>query len=680
MGHGLFLCGIDVGGTFTDVIGWDEDSGESRIAKVPTTVDQSEAFLTGAVAVAGAISGVRHVVHGTTAATNALLERKGGAVGLITTKGFRDLLELRRRDRPLSYGLRAEYRPLVERRLRAALEERVSPDGEVEVPVDEGEVAEAARQLMEDGAESLAVVFLNSFANPANEESARAALGREFPEVFLTISTELLPELGEFERTMAAALNSYVGPVLGRYLRTLGEAVGSSGFVGSIQVVQSNGGGMGFELADRFAARTLLSGPAAGVKATEMLAAELELPNVISADMGGTSFDVAVITNGRASTSAENTIEYGIPLKLPAIDIHTIGAGGGSIAHVDRGGILQVGPRSAGADPGPAAYARGGTEATVTDANVVLGRLGESALGTGKSVAIDAGLSEEAVRHLAKRLGASGPDTAWAIVELADEKMARAIRRVSVEKGLDPAEFALVSYGGAGPLHAASLAEKVGISTVVIPPFPGLHSALGCLLAPLRHDFSQGLHRELCPETLIHVREVFGQQEAEARGLLAKEGYGEQKITFRYSLDMSYRRQLYHINVSIEKRNSAGEISAKFDGLYRRLYSNPLAGGVPTVVNVRLASETPPAGPTLEEAFSGRPEAGDAETLVKTRPVFFGKDAALEVPVYAGRPRLSARLRGPAIIEEAGTTIAIPPRWRACSGKAGTLSMTREEG
>jgi N-methylhydantoinase A len=672
----MFLCGIDVGGTFTDVIGWEEESGELRLAKVLTMEDQSEAFVEGAELVTGGeVSGLRHVVHGTTTATNALLERKGSAVGIITTRGFRDLLELRRRDRPLSYGLRADYRPLVERRLRAEIGERVDSEGEVERAVNPEEVVATARRLFEWGAESLAVVFLNSFTNPVNEADAREALTRAFPEAFLTMSTDLLSELGEFERTVAAALNSYVGPVLRRYFAELGKKMKASGFDGSIHVIQSNGGGMGLEVTDRYAAQTLLSGPAAGVKATEALAAELEMPDVISADMGGTSFDVAVIAHGHASTSAENVIEYGLPLKLPMIDIHTIGAGGGSIAYVDRGGILQVGPQSAGANPGPAAYARGGTEATITDANVVLGRLSDAALGTERSITLDSGAAEAAVGCLAERLDASVTDTAWAIVELADEKMAGAIRRVSVEKGLDPSEFGLVSYGGAGPLHAASLTEKVGISKVVIPPFPGLHSALGCLLAPIRHDFSQGLYRELQPEMLDDIRAVFERQEAEARAVLAEEGYSDEERVFRYSLDISYQHQLYHINVPIQKYDSVEEIIASFDELYRRLYSNPLAGGTPIVVNARLTSESEPTGLTFDEV-TGR--SGTGRMVQSERTVFSHKGVPCETPVYQGRSRAPGELRGPAIIEEPDTTIWVPPGWRARTGHAGTLIMAVE--
>lgn len=671
----MFLCGIDVGGTFTDVLGWDEDSGELRSAKVPTTDDQAEGFLAGVRIVTGDdLSALRHVVHGTTVATNALLERRGSVVGMITTRGFRDLLELRRRDRPLPYGLRADYRPLVERRFRAEVDERVDCDGLVERAVDAEEVVEVAGRLLDGGAESLAVTFLNSFANPTNEVAAREALAEAYPDAFVTASTDLLPELGEFERTVAAALNSYVGPGLRGYLTRLDGSMKSSGFAGTFQVIQSNGGGMGIGVTGRYAAQTFLSGPAAGVKATETLAEDLEMPNVISADMGGTSFDVAVIVNGRASTSAENTIEYGLPLKLSAIDISTIGAGGGSIAHIDRGGVLQVGPQSAGANPGPAAYARGGKDATITDANVVLGRLSGAALGTERSVTIDPDAAGEAVRHLAERMQALVTDAAWAIVELADEKMGSAIRRVSVERGLDPSEFSLVAYGGAGPLHAASLARRVGVDTVIVPPFPGLHSALGCLLAPVRHDFSRGVHRKLEAETLDEVHAIFEEQEVEARALLAEEGYGQEDPAFVYSLDVAYKNQLNHINVPIRRHASVEDVAANFDGLYRQLYSNPLAGGTPVVVNARLTSETRPAGPTPERLTEGIEEARRGKPAGH-RGVLFERGSPHETPVYEGRSRAPESFAGPAVIEESSTTILVPPGWSASIRDTGTLIM-----
>ena len=404
------IVGVDVGGTFTDIFWLDEATGECRVAKVPSTPDdQSRGFIEGVIAGAGetGIPALANVVHGTTVGTNALLERKSAKTGLITTAGFRDVLELRRRDRPEIWGLRGSYTPIIPRDLRLDVDERVLADGTVRTPVDTTAVAAAARQLLDAGAEALAIMFINSYANPENERAALEAARAVWPNEHITVSSDILPELREFERASTTALNATLQPVIGRYLHNLETSLGKARFAGDILIVQSNGGVMGVNMAREIPVRTALSGPAAGVIAGAHIATAAGFPNIVTCDMGGTSFDVALVADGKGTLAAQTSIDFGLVIRTPMIQITTIGAGGGSIAWVDRGGILQVGPESAGADPGPACYGNGNDRPTVTDANVLLGRINADRPIGGKIAALDlaarAGGDPETCR------GAAGP-------------------------------------------------------------------------------------------------------------------------------------------------------------------------------------------------------------------------------------------------------------------------------
>ena len=467
---GPVLAGVDVGGTFTDVFALDEVVGEARIAKVPTTrPDQSGGFLAGLAEGVSDLSRLGAVVHGTTAGTNALLERKGAKTGVITTQGMRDVLEMRRRDRPRAWGLRGEFTPVVSRDLRLEVPERTLADGAVRVPVDLDAVRDAARQLLAEGCEAVAVLFANAYANPDNEARAVEAVRAIWPNPHVSCSSEILPEIREFERFSTTAINAYLQPEVSGYLRRLETALTAGGADCRLLVVQSNGGAMDVETACRRPASTALSGPAAGVVAAGHIAAAAGFRDVITGDMGGTSFDAALIAEGECVLSPQTSIDFGLVVRSPMIEIATIGAGGGSIAWVDRGGLLRIGPESAGSVPGPVAYGLGNDRPTVTDANVVLGRIdAESPIG-GALDRLDAGAAARAVEtHVGRPLGLDAPGAAEAIVAVANSRMAGALRLVSIERGFDPKRFAFMPFGGGGALHACAMLKDVGIARAIV--------------------------------------------------------------------------------------------------------------------------------------------------------------------------------------------------------------------
>ena len=470
------LVGVDVGGTFTDLVVVDEASGRVQVAKVPTTVaNQATGVVAALAAAAAGPAELKVIVHGTTTATNALLERKGARTGLITTRGFRDVLELGRRTRPTPYGLKGSFEPLIPRDLRLEVDERVDAEGLVVVPLAEDQVREAVDRLRAQGVEALVIHFIHSYLNDSHERRAREIAAALWPNAYITVGAELLPEYREFERGTTAAINGFVQPVIDRYLRKLAGDLARQGYRRELLVMQGNGGTMSVDVAARHAVSTLMSGPAAGVKAAAYTALAAGHQNIISCDMGGTSFDVGVIRGGRPALTADKEMGYGLPVRVPMIDIHTIGAGGGSIARVNSGGILQVGPESAGADPGSICYGRGGEEPTITDANLLLGRLNPAGL-----LGVDGAAQLDRIREIFdKKIGAHlglDPDqVASAIVRVANDKMAGAIRMVSLQRGHDPRDFTLFAFGGAGPLHAVALARELALPRVLVPARPGHH-------------------------------------------------------------------------------------------------------------------------------------------------------------------------------------------------------------
>ena len=546
------IVGVDVGGTFTDLFHYDEAARLFRTAKVPSNRgDEAVGFLEGLKAF-GAIADLASIVHGTTVGTNALLERKGARVGLLTTAGFRDVIEMRRRDRRHTWGLWGDFVPVVERDLRLEIAERTLADGTIRAGLDPDEAREAARTLLARGAQALAVVFINAYANPANELAALAAIAEVWPNDDIAASSQILPEIREFERTSTTALNAYLQPVVGSYLAKLDAALEAEGFAGRFHIVQSNGGVMSTRTARRLPVRTALSGPAAGVIAAAAIATAAGFPDVITGDLGGTSFDVSLVVGGQTALAAQTTIDFGLVVRTPMIEITTIGAGGGSIAHVDAGGFLQVGPESAGSRPGPVAYGGGNTRPTLTDANVVLGRINAERPIGGALARLDVEAAREAIRaHVAAPLGLDVMAAAEAVVRVANAKMAGAIRLVSVERGHDPARFAAVPFGGGGALHAGALIKEVGLKAALVPRYPGVTSALGCVLADVRHDGVQTVNLALdgLDAAALDARMV---AEAEAaRAVVEAARLTVERVDVLFELDMHYLGQTHTVSVPL---------------------------------------------------------------------------------------------------------------------------------
>lgn len=663
------MVGVDVGGTFTDVFVLDEATGKASVAKVPTTrPDQSGGFLDGIGRQVDELSRIATVVHGTTAGTNALLERKGARIGVITTEGLRDVLEMRRRDRPRTWGLRGDFEPVVPRNLRLEVPERTLADGTVRVSVDLEAVRAAAMMLLEAGCKAVAVLFANAYANSENEARAVALLREIWPNPHVSASSEILPEIREFERFSTTALNAYLQPEVAGYLDRLGSALTGGGFAGEFMIVQSNGGVMGVETACRLPVRTALSGPAAGVIAGAYIARSAGFENVITGDVGGTSFDVALIAEGRSMLAAQTSIDFGMVVRSPMIEIATIGAGGGSIAWVDKGGLLNIGPQSAGSDPGPVAYGRGNDRPTVTDANVVLGRIdAESPIGALARLDVDAA-ARAIDAHVGAPLGLDTLAAAEAVLRVANSRMAGAIRLVSIERGFDPKKFAFMPFGGGGALHAGAMLADVGLARAIVPRYPGVTSAMGCVIADMRQDFVQTINTLVENLDESALQSLMQRHHDDGMALLDAAGTRFEKREARFEMDMAYVGQTHTVAVPLTVGIDGGavigpgraDIADAFDSAYRAAYGRLLKNGTRRVMNLRsavigrrpkfdLKSLAPTATGTVEDA------------LKSTRKVHFG-DAWHDTRVYARLDLpVGAVIDGPAILEQPDTTILIEP-------------------
>jgi N-methylhydantoinase A len=662
------VIGIDVGGTFTDVFVLDEASGACTVAKVPTTRhDPAQGILDGLRRVAGDLGTIATIVHGTTVGTNALIERKGAPTGLITTAGFRDVLEMRRRDRPQTWGLWGRYEPVVPRDRRLEVGERTLADGSIRTPVDAAEVTVAAERLRALGAAAVGIVFINSYANPANERRALDAVRAVWPNAHVTVSSEILPEIREFERTSTTALNAYLQPVVGQYLARLEQGLASAGAHGQVLIVQSNGGVMSVETAKRLPVRTALSGPAAGVIAGAHIAASAGFANVITCDMGGTSFDVSLIAEGKTALAAETSIDFGLTVRTPMIEITTIGAGGGSIAFVDGGGILQVGPQSAGAEPGPACYGLGNERPTVTDADVLTGRIDAARPIGGKIARLDVDAARRAIEiHVGRPLGLDAMAAAEAIIRVANSRMAGAIRLVSIERGHDPRDFVAMPFGGGGALHAGALIKEVGLGKALIPRHPGVTSALGCVIADMRHDFVLTVNRLLDALDVDTLAADVQRLAREGTALVESSQVQFTGCDTLVELDMSYVGQTHTVAVPIAGALDAASICAAFEARYRAAYGRLLEGIAMRVLNLRVAVVG--RRPKLDlMRLAPRKDGSIAAARRGTRRVYVDGGFA-DAPVYA---RLDlpagAAVAGPAMLEQPDTTIFIDP------GLVGTL-------
>src|SRR5271155_752023 len=669
--------GVDVGGTFTDLLALDPERGDFRVAKVPSTPeDQSVGFIAGLAVLETDLAAVAALVHGTTVATNAVLELKGARCGLITTAGFRDVLELGRRTRLNPYGMTGSFEALIPRDLRAEVPERMDAAGRVLTPLDEAAVRREVRRLRDRGAEALVVHFIHAYANPAHERRCGEIAREIWPNRFVTLGSNILCEVREFERGSTAALNGYVQPIVSRYLGRLSQNLRSAGLSNELLVMQGNGGMMAASTAVDLAVHTVLSGPAAGAIAAARIGMQAGYPNLVACDMGGTSFDVSLIAAGQPALSAEKDIAYGVPLRVPLVDIHTIGAGGGSIARITRAGLLQVGRESAGARPGPIAYGRGGTAVTVTDANLVVGRLNPDRL-TGVEAAAPIERIVAAIEdQIGAPLGLDGIAAAAAVLAVTTNQLAHAIRLVSVEKGHDPRDFTLFAFGGAGPLHAVEIARELGIPSVLVPRFPGVTSGLGCVLAPVRHDFVQSIGQPLADAATAQIDSRFADQAEAGRRLLNEDGVPLAEVVVRHEVDLLFRGQSHVFRVPVTAPGfDSDTVLADFIERYKRRFDIELPEMTAMLANLRttvIGQRAPVDLATFAPAIGG----SEAPRPSGARQVRFNGgwfDTAIFDRASLGR---GATLTGPAIVEQPDTTVVVDPGATAVVDGFGNLAIS----
>jgi N-methylhydantoinase A len=661
--------GVDSGGTFTDICLFDEKTGDVTVWKVASTPgDPSHAVAQGvgeALARSGAKArDVSYFGHGTTVATNALIQHRGAPTGLITSDGFRDLLEIGRQKRPDLYDLQADKPPvLVERGLRREVPERLRYDGHVETALDEAAVREAVRVLREAGVAAVAICFLYSFLDPAHEQGACRIVAEEFPEAFVCASNEVAPEFREYERLSTTVVNACLGPVMACYIRGVAYRLASLGVTARPYLTQSNGGVIGFDTAARLPVRTVLSGPSTGVVGAQMTACLAGAQDIITFDVGGTSTDVALLRGGEVRLAREAVV-HGYPIKAPILDIHTVGAGGGSIALVDTGGLLKVGPRSAGADPGPACYDRGNDEATVTDANAVLQTLNPDNL-LGGRMKLRQDLAAAAIDRLAARLSMDALAVADGIIAVVTANMARAIRVISVQRGHDPRDYTLVAFGGAGPLHAARLAAELDIRRVLVPRNPGILCAMGLLQADLRADFATTRLMALSSAAIDEVDAIIGELRGRCEGWFAEAAIGADARRITLSVDMRYAGQNYEIAVPLPAgpvtKATVERLAAGFAAVHQQLYGFVAEDEPMQLVTFRAEAIgiVPKADlrPTAEADLDrGVAELGRRDVWLRERRKF------VSCPIY-DRDKLAAgnRVEGPAIVEQMDATTLIVP-------------------
>jgi N-methylhydantoinase A len=678
----MFLIGIDVGGTFTDLTAIDETTGRVVVTKVPSERQrEGGAVLAGLAALGIASADVRRVVHGTTVGTNAVLERRGARVAILTTNGFRDLIEIGRTKRNIPALFVPTFvrpKPVVERKHRFEVTERLEADGSVLVPLDMGSVDRALDGALDAGAEAIAICLLHAYLNPEHEHAVADAAKGKRPGLPVSCSADVVAEYREFERFSTTVLNAYLQPLMDAYLAALEERLLAAGYAYGVLTVGSSGGMMTTDTARRLPIRTIFSGPAGGVSQACHVGAVTNTRDFITYDMGGTSTDVCLVKDLRPVMTSDSMVGA-FPVKVPQIDMHTVGAGGGSIAWLDVDGSLQVGPRSAGASPGPAAYGLGGTEPTVTDANVVLGRIGTGRR-LGGSIAIDPTRARDAVQALAARMGTLDVETlAEGIIRIAVARMTSAIREISIQRGHDPRDFTLIAFGGAGPMHAVALAEEIGLPRVLVPRHPGNFSALGLLASDIKHDDVRTRVGALRERAAV-IEGLFAEMEADARQRLEREGFGPDAQRLHRTLDLRYRGQAFELNISVGgARGDAAGLAAIEDAFHREhraVYGHENRAATIDLVNTRLTAFGLVAKPAADRYESATTSLDAA--LAERRRVRFGGVAA-ECPVWE-RERLPerARLAGPAIIEEFGATTVLPPGWRAEVDEHGNLRLERE--
>ena len=679
------VVGVDIGGTFTDFMLYDTESGAVHVHKVPSTPGEPERAMVSGLAELCTAAGmtpaeVSGVFHGTTVATNAVLEHEGAVAGMITTRGFRDIVHIGRHQRPLHYSVMQDIpwqaKPFVQRRHRKVVTERiVPPTGEILVPLEEDEVREAARELREAGVEAVAVCFLFSYLNPEHERRAAEIVREEMPDAFVTTSADIVPQFREFERFTTATMSAFVGPKTGNYLERLAGALTSEGVAGGLHVMMSSGGVASVHTAAERPVTLLLSGPAAGILGGQWAGELAGRKRLITFDMGGTSADIGIVTDeGISEASARDTWIGGYPLLVPMLDVHAIGAGGGSIAYVDEGGAFRVGPRSAGATPGPACYGHGGQEPTISDAHAVLGRLDPDRF-LGGRMKLDRDAAVAVVSKLAEELDLTLEAAAEGILTIANSNMARAIRSRTIEKGHDPREFALVAFGGAGPLHAAEVADALEIPEVLVPPYPGITSAGGLLTSDLKYDQMRTVFQMQGSVDAGRLnRELNGLGE-QLRGWLRRDGVAETDIEVIRALDCRYVGQGYELRVTLDGPFDDAALD-QFHRLHEREYGSAYPDPI-EIVNARVTAigkrpkldQLPVASGSLKEALVGE---GEGHFRVD------GQLQAVTTRFYdRNKLPLDQEVSGPAVVFHLDTTTVVPPTWSARADASGNLILTK---
>ncbi|MDC0078214.1 hydantoinase/oxoprolinase family protein [Deltaproteobacteria bacterium] len=674
------IVGVDVGGTFTDLVLFDTVTESVKISKVPSTPEnQSFGVMKALDSISVTLESLDALIHGTTVTTNALLERKVSRVGLITTRGFRDVLELGRRTRPKPYGMTGSFECIIPRELRLEVGERVDCDGEVVEELNEADVLTAVKQLLESGAEALVIHFLHSYKNDSHERKAEEITRKTWPNSFVTRGSALVSEFREYERGTTAAINAGIQPVLHRYIERLQEKLKEGGYGKDLLVMQGNGGTVSSGIVAEDAVKTVMSGPASGVMAAAYTASQSGFSKVITYDMGGTSCDVGLIVNGIPQVTSELEIEYAMPIHIPMVDVHTIGAGGGSLALVNDAGLLQVGPGSAGAQPGPICYGRGGKKPTITDANLVLGRLDPEAL-----LAVDNPVSLGTVRNsLVEEVGAklrlkNAEDIAAAIIRISNMNMAGALRLVSLARGYDPRDFALFAFGGAGPLHAVALARELGIPKVLVPMRPGITNAVGCVVADVRHDYVNSINTPLSQMEMNQVDDIFCRQIESGKKIIETEGVEIEELLIIHDVDMQFQGQTHILNFPVqETRLSRESLQSAFEKAYWDRFHVELPEIRAVLVNLHTAvigRRKPVPLATLMSAKEQKNTIDDC--LSGTRRIWF-ESGWKETPVYKREfLMVNAKFKGPAVIEQLDTTIIVEPENQVEVDLEGNLIIT----
>ncbi len=688
------LIGVDVGGTFTDLVYTDTDEGRTVIHKTPTTTgDPSKGVIEGSLELCRQVgvdpASIDHLMHGTTIATNAVLEYDGAVTGMITTEGYRDVVHIGRHQRPQHYSIMQDIpwqdRPLVRRRYRKTVRERlIPPTGEVLIPLDEEGVRQAARELREAGVAAISICFLFSYLDPVHEDRAREIVLEEYPDCFVSTSSSLSPQFREFERFTTAAMNAFIGPKVRDYVGQLEGSMAESGIGSDLHVMGSNGGVATAAMVAEKPILTLLSGPAAGILGGYWSGELSGYRNLITFDVGGTSADIGLAVDGVfAEATARDTWIGGYPVLAPMMDIHTIGAGGGSIATVDAGGAFRVGPRSAGARPGPAAYGHGGDKPTVTDAHVVLGRLDADNF-LGGAMSLDAPASRRVIEGLAADLNLGVEETAAGVLTIINANMANAIRSRTVQKGHDPRDFALVAFGGAGPLHAADVADLLDIPTVLIPAYPGITSAVGLLTTDLKYDAIRTEFQVSGALDLTRLNTDFAAMETQLSAQLAADKVDPSQVRFRRAGDLRYVGQGYELRVGFPETDlnetAITQVLADFAAAHEAEYGHAFPDSAVEIVNIRVTAigSVPKIDPP---SFEGGTSVEDA--TLRLGSTWFRTEAGVR-PIATpfldrGRLPIDVPIQGPAVILQTDTTTVVPPNWHLKADAAGNLILARGE-